>query len=301
MLEQRKGYFAALLYAVIIGFSFLFVKIALNFASPLDVLAHRFTIAFLVATIPILLKKVKLDIVMKDVLKILPLALLYPALFFLFQAFGLVYTSSSEAGIINATVPIFTMILASLLLKEHSSSLQKVFIFLSVSGVIYISMMNGQTMNGFNIKGILFILFSALSASLYNIFARSLTRKYSLFMLTYMMTLLGFIAFNTTAISVHMMNNSLSDFFLPFLNLKFLMPILYLGILSSLLTAYLSNYALSKIEATKMSIFSNLATLITIMAGVIFLNEKMQTYHLVGAILILVGVIGTTFSMNSKH
>lgn len=52
-----------------------------------------------------------------------------------------------------------------------------------------------------------------------------------------------------------------------------------------------------------MSVFSNLATLITIIAGVIFLHESIHYYHVVGAMIILVGVIGTNYfgSNRSKH
>lgn len=49
-----------------------------------------------------------------------------------------------------------------------------------------------------------------------------------------------------------------------------------------------------------MSVFSNLATLITMIAGVIFLNEKLQYYHMLGAILILTGVIGVNYFGNKR-
>ena len=44
-----------------------------------------------------------------------------------------------------------------------------------------------------------------------------------------------------------------------------------------------------------MSVFSNLATLITIFAGVLFLHESFQTYHLIGGVMIVMGVIGTNY------
>lgn len=87
--QQASAYTAAILYSFIIGLSFLFVKIALQTAEPFDILAHRFTIAFAAATVPILFGWVKLSIRVKDVIAILPLALLYPALFFSFQALAL--------------------------------------------------------------------------------------------------------------------------------------------------------------------------------------------------------------------
>lgn len=90
MKNITKAYLAALLYAFIIGFSFMFVKLALTVTSVLDTLAHRFTVAFLIATIPVIFGFVKLNISSKTILAILPIAIFYPALFFAFQAFGLV-------------------------------------------------------------------------------------------------------------------------------------------------------------------------------------------------------------------
>ncbi|PAQ13142.1 EamA family transporter [Bacillaceae bacterium SAOS 7] len=293
MTTHKKAYMAALLYTLIIGFSFMFVKIALTEASPLDTLAHRFTIAFAFATIPILLKKARITITMKSILPILPLALLYPTLFFTFQVFGLVYTTSSEAGIIQATIPIFTLILATIFLKERSNIWQKFFIFLSVAGVIYIFTMNGLNVEAYSLKGAMLILLSALSSACYNVLARKLTKQYSLFTLTYVITFFGFISFNGISITNHLIDKSLAHFFSPFLSFEFVGAVFYLGVLSSLCTSFLSNYALSKIEASKMSVFSNLATLVTIIAGVIFLNETLQYYHLIGATVILAGVIGT--------
>jgi len=44
-----------------------------------------------------------------------------------------------------------------------------------------------------------------------------------------------------------------------------------------------------------MSVFSNLATLITILAGILFLHESFRTYHLIGGVMIVMGVIGTNY------
>jgi len=44
-----------------------------------------------------------------------------------------------------------------------------------------------------------------------------------------------------------------------------------------------------------MSVFSNFATLITILAGVLFLQEDFHLNHLIGGIMIIIGVIGTNY------
>ncbi|MGN4123783.1 DMT family transporter [Lysinibacillus sphaericus] len=300
MAEKRMAYIAAIIYSIVIGLSFMFVKMTLTVASPMDTLAHRFTIAMMGVTVLVLLKREKLKINKYDLLQILPLALLYPIAFFTFQVFGLARISSSEAGIIQATVPIFTLVLASILLKEKATRGQIAFISLSVLGVIYMLFMNGVSANTANLLGSGFIVLSAIATSLYNVFARKLTQQYTLVTLTYVMTLCGFLVFNGIAVGNHLVNGTIHQFFRPFMHVDFILAILYLGILSSLGTSYLSNYALSKMEASKMSVFSNFATLITIVAGVIFLQEAFHLYHLMGAIVIIIGVVGTNYLGNGR-
>lgn len=81
--RSRNGaaYLAALSYAAILGFSFLFVKLTVTEASPLDVIAHRFALSFIALTIPVLLGWIKINIKMRDILRILPLALLAISVF----------------------------------------------------------------------------------------------------------------------------------------------------------------------------------------------------------------------------
>ncbi|MFD3449014.1 DMT family transporter [Microbacteriaceae bacterium 4G12] len=295
MTQIKKAYAAALLYTFIIGFSFMFVKLTLTITSPLDTLAHRFTVSFLIASSLVMFGFIKLNITFRNMLSILPVAILYPALFFTFQAFGLVYTSSSEAGIIQATVPIFTMICASYFLKERTTIWQKVSLLLSVSGVIYIFVMKGLGSHATSTTGVILILLSALSLTGYNVLARKMTKQFRLVDVTYMMTVIGFIFFNALSIGNHIAAGTMNLYFKPFTSSLFLVSILYLGILSSLLTAFLSNYALSIMEASKMSVFTNVSTLITMFAGVIFLQEELTYYHIIGATMIIIGVLGTNF------
>lgn len=233
---------------------------------------------------------------LKDFLTILPIAILYPTFFFLFQVIGLVYITTSEAGILQATIPIFTLILSTILLKKKASNLRKISILLSVVGVMYIFIMNGINVASYNWAGITLILLSTLSIALYNVLARNLTRKFQLFTLTFFMTFSGFIFFNLIAITYHLVNNTIGSFFLPLTSLKFIGAIIYLGVLSSFISAFLSNYALNQIEASQMSVFNNISILITIFAGIIFLNESIYYYHIIGAIAIIAGVFGTNYT-----
>lgn len=301
MKKIKTAYISAIVNSIIVGLSFIFMKISLNYTDPLNILAHRFTISFITISIPVLFGWVKLNISWGDMKKILPLSIFYPALFFTFQSFGLAYISSSEAGIINATVPIMTLILATFVLKERTTLLEKISVFLSVGGVAYIFLMKGIDFKSSSFIGIVLILLSAVSLSGYNILARKIVRKYRFIDVTYVMIFIGFISFNILSVTDRIYKGSLNTYFTAFSSQDFLISIIYLGILSSVVTSLLTNYALSIISAPKISVFNNLSTLVTVLAGVLFLSETLYYYHIIGMVVIIIGVVGTNLDKLRKN
>jgi drug/metabolite transporter (DMT)-like permease len=293
--KQRFVYLAAAAYACIIGCSLLFVKLALESAHPIDILAHRFTLAMVVVSIPVLLGWVRLNIKLKELFLILPLVVLYPLLYFILQTFGMVTTPSSEAGIYQATVPIFTMIMAVYWLKESLSLRQKLSALISVGGVVYIFAMKGVHWEDTSIQGTLLIVASAICLAGYGVLGRKLLKNTRVATVTYMMTMIGFIGFNSMAIWRNAVVGTLGHYFEPFMSPWFIVSIMYLGIMASVVSSFLSNYVLSKIEASRMSVFNNLSTLVTVAAGIIFLQEKLMAEHVVGGAAIIAGVIGANW------
>ncbi|MBP1904285.1 drug/metabolite transporter (DMT)-like permease [Paenibacillus turicensis] len=290
--QNYKSYLAAISYSFIIGFSFLFIKFTLVSAHPLDTLAHRFTVSMAAAVLILLFfKRTRFSVTWKQIMAILPLAILYPLMFFLFQVFGLNFSSTTEAGIFQAMIPIFTMFLAAGFLGERPNLYRKIGIGLSVCGVILIFVLKGVNIGSASMLGGGLILISAFSSAGYNVFARKLVQNYNVFQMTCVMSAIAFIFFNVFAVGRHMVVGDLNLFFQPFLDLKFTLSILYLGILSSLCTSFLSNYALIELEASQMSLFAHLATLITLAAGAFILGEPLSYYHIIGALLIIGGLI----------
>jgi drug/metabolite transporter (DMT)-like permease len=290
--QNYKSYLAAISYSVIIGFSFLFIKFTLVSAHPLDTLAHRFTVSMAAATLILLFfKRTRFSVTWKQIMAILPLATLYPLMFFLFQVFGLNFSSTTEAGIFQAMIPIFTMFLAAGFLGERPHLYRKIGIGLSVGGVILIFVLKGVNIGSGSMLGGGLILISAFSSAGYNVLARKLVQNYNVFQMTCVMTAIAFVFFNVFAVGRHMVVGDLNLYFQPFLDLKFTLSILYLGILSSLCTSFLSNYALIELEASQMSLFAHLATLITLAAGAFILGEPLSYYHIIGALLIIGGLI----------
>jgi drug/metabolite transporter (DMT)-like permease len=286
-------YLLAIINATIVGLSFLFTKTAISYSNPLDTLAFRFSISFLVLTLLLVFKIVKVDFSKKSFKRLALIGLFYPILFFSFQAFGLNYSQSSEAGILFASTPILTAILASIFLKERTILMQRFFILLSVFGVVFIFSMKGRLIDISNFIGIILLFFSCLSISGYTVMARSFTNQFKPLEITYFMIAFGFLFFNGASVYSHLQRGTIGDFFTPWLSPSFIVSIVFLGIFASLLTSFLSNYILSKIKASQMSVFSNLSTIVSIIAGAIFLKESIHWFDIVGSIFIILGVIGT--------
>ncbi|OCT13019.1 transporter [Paenibacillus pectinilyticus] len=291
----KLAYALAVLNAVIIGFSFLFAKIALDYAQPLDTLMYRFAASFLGISIPVVVGLVKLNYRGKPIGKALLLSAMYPLGFFTLQAYGLQHTTAAEAGILYAFTPIVTMICASIFLKEVTNLGQKLSIFCSVFGVVFIFVMKGSGLNISNITGISLLILTCVSFAGYSVMARSLSKQFSPAEISYMMLSTGFGVFLIVSLFTHMTSGTFEAMLTPLSQPLFLVSTLFLGLVSSLVTALSSSYVLSKIAASQMSVFTNLSTIVTIAAGAMFLGEQITVYHIVGSLLIVAGVLGTQY------
>lgn len=292
--QELKAYAGVILSMLIIGLSFIFMKIALRAASPVDVLAHRFTAATVGMMVVYASGKVKLpEFNLKKMLPLLLLSLFYPLLAFAFQAEGLKSTTASEAGIVSALMPVITVIMAALFLKEKSTPGQVASVAVSFAGIFYILYRNGFDMQAGSLKGNLLILLSVLSVVVYYLLARKINHRYNALDITFFMTIAACVGFNASAVFSHAQSGTLPLYFEPLKNTGFLWSVIYLGVLSSFFTSLFTNYALSIIPAPQVAIFTNLTPIITILSGVALLRETLYDYHIVGSLLVMAGVIGT--------
>ena len=289
------AYALAFANALIIGLSFSFVKVAVTLAGPFDTLAFRFVIALAVFFLYAKFSGLRLRLGWKSSLQLLPLALCYPFGFFLFQAFGLAHASSGEAGILAATGPIFTAIIAATFIRERYNLLQVFSILLSVAGVIYITVQKGASLDPSNIAGIALILLSAISGAGYAVLNRTLVRSFTSFEITYYLMIVGAVAFTLASLIQHAVAGTFSTVFLPFAETKFTVAILYLALFSSLLTTVFASIALNRLTSAGLTIFLNISTIVSIIVGYFFLNEAVHVYHLIGTVMILTGVVGTNW------
>lgn len=303
-LSSKKGaYFGLIIVTLIIGLSFIFIKIGLKYASAMDLLAHRFTAGSIAIAILWACGFLKFSSLSWDKAKsLLLLSLLYPLSFFSFQTFGMEYSTVTQAGIIFATIPIITLIIATIFLKEKTTIFQKLGITLSVAGVVYIVINTSNYSQQASLKGTLLLIICILSMVGYYTLGRKINVKFSSLEITVWMTLLAFLTFNLWSISYHLYNNSINQFLEPLMHKEFLFTIFYLGVLSSVLTSFLTNFALSKIAASQIAVFNNLSPIITIIGGILILNEKLYNHQIIGGIFVVVGVFITQiFNSKIKH
>ncbi|AIS53270.1 hypothetical protein TKV_c21380 [Thermoanaerobacter kivui] len=298
-MERIKSYYpylAGIGMASIFGFSFMFTAMGLEVASPMELIAYRFLLAAFMITLLWVFGIIKLNYRGKNLWPLFLLSLSEPVVYFIFETYGVKYTSSSLSGLMIALIPVAVTALAAVFLKERPSLYQLLFILLSVTGVVFIIFMTGIESRNTSIMGFLFLLGAVLSAAFYSILARKSSLEFSPIEITFVMMWLGAIAFNILNLIDRMSKGySLSQYFSNLTNYKVLIPVLYLGILSSIVAYFLNNYALSKLPASQASVFANLTTVISIIAGITIRHEAFYWYHVIGAIMILIGVWGTNY------
>ncbi|GAB1475606.1 DMT family transporter [Bacillota bacterium] len=296
--NRLKVYGAALLFSFIVGFSFLGVKASIAVATPLEVLTYRFNFAALGALLPVVAMFVKINIKGKPLSRLIVPAGFYIG-FMIFQVIGLRYSSSIESGIIFAIIPIFAKIIAQYYLGEKGDWKENIFVCLSIASVIAMFVFSATDFGGVNIQGILLLLLSSVLMALSNVLMRGVRRDFSPYSIAFAIALGGCLVFNAATIAAGIASGEPTGYFEPLRHWEFIVATAFLGIPSTLISSLLMAYMLANMEAVKATVFGNLSTGISIVAGVLFLKETLELYHIICTIFIIVGVIGT--SMGSRR
>lgn len=288
-------YLAGITSSLIFGMSFMFTKQALDNFGSFHLIAFRFTLAALVLVLLSLVGVIKVQFRGKPIKKLLLLCLAQPILYFIFETFGIKLTSSSQAGIMIALIPVIVTIMAIAFLGEKPSKAQIGFIVVSVIGVIFIVALSGNLSDGGSLIGIIALMGAVLSAATFNILSRQLSEHFSPVEITYVMMLVSAITFNVIAVISSILQGTLSNYFAGFTSFSAVSAILYLGILSSIIAFFMINYMLSKLPASSSAVFTNLTTVVSVIAGVFIRHEPFYWYQLIGGSMIILGVWGTNY------
>lgn len=298
--NKPLGMLCALLANLIFGFSFIFSKTALTVAHPLVILDVRFSVAFLALNLLLLTKKVKLNLKGKPKSKLVLMSIAQPLLYFIFELYGLSLVSSALSGVIIALVPVAVMLLASLFLKEKTTLIQKLCTLLSIAAISVISVISNDG-NPNHFLGIILLVMAVFSAAIFNIFSRSESKTFSAFERTYVMFLSGVLGFNIIALTV-LRGSYIPQLITAFKSTEFILSIIYLAVISSVAAFLLYNYSTSQISAVQSSSFSNIITVVTVLAGVLILKENFNIWQFLLCAIIILGVWGVnTFTPKSTR
>ena len=290
-----KGDIAAvlclLLTMVLFGLTFMFTRVVLVKASVFTLLSWRFFTAFLTMTL------LRVFGVFKISLKGLPpslllIGLLYPVLYYTFESLGVAMTSAAESGVIISIFPVVSMAMAALFLKEKPGRLQTLSMVVSVLGAIVVVLARGASQLTYSKLGYLTLFGAVFSVGLFYVISRGVS-GYSSAAKSYLMLGMGFVAFTAAATLEHLRGGTAALWLtLPFRDRDFLIAIIFLGALTSVLATWAQNYAIERLGVHRSSAFSGIATVVSILAGVLLLREAFTLVQGAGAAMILLGVTG---------
>lgn len=138
-MKDTRVWAAFLLLGTFWGSSFLFIEIALRQLQPFTLVALRLAIGTLGLWTFVVLSRQKVPRDRQTLLLLALLGLFNPALPFLLITWGQQFTDSAIAGILNGTVPLFSMIIAHFTLPDERITFQRIVgLFVGFLGIILI-------------------------------------------------------------------------------------------------------------------------------------------------------------------
>ena len=115
------------------SFSFLFTKTALEYTTPFTLLAYRFVLSFLFMNLLLLTGKFKVNLKGIKFWNLILLGLFEPIIYFILNHYGLLYASSSFAGIMSALLPVLSLLTSAIFLGEKANGKQVIFALISIT------------------------------------------------------------------------------------------------------------------------------------------------------------------------
>lgn len=292
-MTKSKNFTKAILAAIGVytlwGFSFMASDVGQRSVTPFTLLAYRFDIAVLLLTVPIILGKKKIRLKGKNIKPMLLLGAMEPCLYFIGEQYGLRYTNSAFSGVMIAVIPIVTLIMAAVFLKDRPSKAQWLFSALSIAGIVVITLSENSG-GDISILGVLCLVMAVLTGSAYGVLSRSLKDEFDVYERTYIMQVMG-AGFYTVLMLIEQRGN-LGAVIEPLANREFILSILYLSVGASVLGYTLFNYAVSHAPMANTIIFCNLTTVLSVVAGIVILGDPFSVVSIIAMAVVLVGIWG---------
>ena len=195
-------------------------------------------------------------------------------------------TTIVNMGIIYSSSPIFIIVISSIFFKEKLSLSQLVGIFVCLMGVILIIIKANLSLL-INLKfttGDLWMLGASIGWALYTIYIFYWKSKLPLFQRFTLISMFGAISLLPFFI--------LESLFVSKTNydLNFIIWVLFAALSPSIIAFLLFNFVNRKLGASITGSVLYLYTVYGAIYGFFFFNEKLEIYHLIGSIMVFVGI-----------
>ncbi len=270
--------------SVLWGGSFFLAEIALEDFSPYMVVTLRVGIAALVLLFYLLIIRQWLSLNAKMWLSLFIMGALNNAIPFTLITWGQVYIESGLAAILNATTPLFTVLLAHFMTQDEKMSINKVIgVLTGFVGVVCLIgpvALSGQSELAL---GQLAVLVAAISYAFAGIWGKRLRS------LPAAQSAAGMLLGSTVLMLIFCLVKQES------FNLQASLPgwsaIIGLAILSSALAYLIYFYILAEAGATNLLLVTFLIPLSALILGVVFLNETFNINAIIGMVLIILSLV----------
>ena len=279
---------------VIFGFSFMFSSIALSITSTMVLLCFRFTVAVITLTVVVAVNSLvgrirgkawfSFSLRGKPMGGLLLLGIVQPVLYLVFENSSIRYTSSAVTGTVLAVVPVICILADVFISRESVSKLQVVCAVACVAGVALVET-GGETRISF--LGFFCLLMTLVCDVGYYILSRRASRQFSPLEVTYVMFLMGMIVFVPAALIQG--RGQMAELFLPAIqSAPFWGSVVFLGAVSSVGAYGLLNYANATLTNSEASLIGNIATVVSVLAGVLLLRDPFSPLQAIGVVVILI-------------
>ena len=280
--KQEKVYALLILVTIIWGLKPVIIKIGLLYMSAIQYNVFRMMFAAIGGWVTILSMKDFKPIEKVD-FKLLTLISVFG--FFIFQWFygiGIGKTTSGNASIIMGTVPIMVLVMNHIFRIKRMSKIKMIGVSISLIGLCLIVASGGEVGQlKDNLIGMGYIFISAIGYTIYMVFSKTLTVKYSPRQITTLA-----ITITTVLIIIF----SKFDIFINGLNIVSIATLIYTGVIAMFIGNFIWTWAIKRISSNNVAIFNNLPPIFSIVFGFIILNEQISIYQIIGAMIIFAGL-----------
>lgn len=291
-----KPYFILLLPPLFWAGNFIAGRAMADQHAPISLSFWRWVFALLIIS-PFIIKPIyKQWKIIKQHLPILTLLSLLSVTGFNTLAYiGLQHTTATNGTLLNSFIPIFILVISSLFFTENITKSQILGVLISLTGVFMIlSKLDIAIIKqlDFN-RGDIWILVAAVDWALYSI----LLKRYRPSDLSAFAFLGTTIIFGVTMLSPIFLLNPFNEIPLAF-NQHNMLTLLYIALFPSIFAYLAWNYGISKVGASIGGQFIHLMPFFGAIMAILFLNEQIKLYHLLGGLAIATGL---WLSMRKQH